>query len=567
MRRTTARSLIRLSLLLGVACALLTASAAVAQPRWVRLSFQGDAATSVTVSWNTDSASDSEIVRFGPTTAYGDQVTGTVAPIALPGALGYVHQVQLLGLTPGTDYHYSVGGPGAWSVDAVLRTAPADRCAPLRFVALGDGRSQDDSGVDAKWHDILLDAVGNDPLFILDTGDLVKDGKDDPQWVDWMQETDAFNPYYPHQPSIGNHDDDSVEGDAALYNSLFALPTNTSSNTEDFYYFTAGDAIFVAISSTTYNADAFVEQATWLDAVLSANADKRWKFVWMHHPPYTSHGDFFGVEFNHPPNEVNQNQALIPIFDAHHVDMVFAGHNHYYERFAPMTYNPADPAQGVVASGFDTGTTYVITGGAGAFTYDAFDIGGINIDLIEWICSPFSAGLASGSELCSGKHHYVVIDIDDNVLTFEAVTTRMQNFSEEIPFTIETFQIVKPDLGPCVPPTTDGGTPDAGGSDGGTPVDAGPGPVDAGPGDAGPGDAGPGPDAGPVADAGGPAPDAGITTDSGTVTDAGTSGSDAGGGGGEAKGCGCSASAAAHPSQFAALLALGFLAAFWRRRR
>ncbi|MDF1563659.1 MAG: metallophosphoesterase family protein [Deltaproteobacteria bacterium] len=541
---------------LALGLGLLWITSAWAQPRWVRLSYEGDASSSVTVSWNTDSATDSEIVRYGPTTQYGTEVSATDAPIPLPGTLGFVHQVQILGLEPETEYHYSVGGPGAWSADAIFRTAPADRCGgPLRFVALGDGRSQDDSGVDDKWHEILLDAVAHDPLFILDTGDLVKDGKSDPQWVDWLTETDAFNPYFPHQPSIGNHDDDTMTGDGAMYNDIFALPRNLSSGTEDFYWFTAGDAIFVAISSTTYNQDAFAQQAAWLDQVLTDNP-RRWKFVWMHHPPYTSHANFFGTEFNHPPNEVNQNAALVPIFDKHHVDVVFAGHNHYYERFDPLNYNPGDVEQGQLASGFDTGTVYVITGGAGAFTYDEFDLGGVTIDLIDWVCSPFTA--ARGSAICSGKHHYTVVEIVDNVLTFEAITTRKQNFGDETPFTIETFQITKPDLGPCPPPDpTDGGTGDGGPGDGG--ADGG---ADAGP------DAGGEPDAGTDPDAG--LPDGGVpdgsTPDGGTITDAGTTG-DGGGGGTEAKGCGCESEGPAGGGLALLLAGLLGLALPGRRRR
>ena len=60
--------------------------------RWLLATepLQGDAATSVTVSWNADAPMDPAKVRYGSTTSYGTEATGTVST-ALPGDLGYVH--------------------------------------------------------------------------------------------------------------------------------------------------------------------------------------------------------------------------------------------------------------------------------------------------------------------------------------------------------------------------------------------------------------------------------------------------------------------------------------------
>ena len=60
---------------------------------------------------------------------------------------------------------------------------------------------------------------------------------------------------------------------------------------------------------------------------------------------------------------------LVPLFDTYGVDLVFAGHDHNYERSLPMV-------NGNVVNGFEepdfidpAGTIYVVTAGGGNFLY------------------------------------------------------------------------------------------------------------------------------------------------------------------------------------------------------
>ncbi|OIP29884.1 MAG: hypothetical protein AUK47_26585 [Deltaproteobacteria bacterium CG2_30_63_29] len=441
---------VRFALFLLVASTLVLSSvAAQAQPHWLRISYAaGDAARSVTLTWNSTSVTTPVTVDYGLTVQYGMTAQSNDQPESAPGALGYVHSVTLSDLTPNTLYHYRATDETGASADFSFITAPADGCEPWTFVALGDGRSDDETGANTKWPDIVGEAVAFNPLFILDTGDLIRDGTSASQWVDWLTKSDAFNPSIPHLPSIGNHDNGSVEGDGALYNQLFALPRNTTSNTEDYYAFTAGNAVFAVLSTATFGDDAFAAQAQWLDDTLTQHADKNWKFVSLHHPVYSSNTSFFGIDFNHPPNEVGQNAALVPIFDKHHVDVVFAGHNHYYERFAPMKGGGGND-EGNLAASFEDGTVYLITGGAGAFTYDEFDIAGVSIDLVEWVCG--SLGAARGSTFCSGKHHFVKVDINNETMTLTAISSTKQNLGDITPSAFDSITINKAVSDDCTP--------------------------------------------------------------------------------------------------------------------
>jgi hypothetical protein len=455
MRRTFARPA-GVIVAVAVTCAALAATAG--PPRSLRLSWaRSQTAGTMTIAWNT-STEDGTQVRWGLDTTYPN-VTDGPPPRLAPGRIGWVHEVTLEGLRPDTVYHYRVGSPMGWSEEFSFRSPPApDGCTPFSFVALGDNRSDDNRGPSPKWAGILGEAIQDDPAFVINTGDLVKEGKESDQWALFLEETSAHAAYVPLLPSIGNHDDDSVEGDDAIYNTIFALPPNEVNGTEDFYWFTYGDAIFVALSTASFAGGAapYELQAAWLDRVLTENP-KPWKFVFFHHPPYTGYVDLFGLDVNHPPNENDQNPAIVPILDKHHVDIVFNGHNHFYQRFQPLRYSTRNPEEGIPMSDAADGTYYVITGGAGALTYA--------IDIYMWGLCAFTPG----AEACSGKHHYVVVSIDGNRLQYTALTTAQQLLGSDPRNVqvIDSFEIVKPGYAPhCVaPPVDEGPRPDAGSTD------------------------------------------------------------------------------------------------------
>jgi 3',5'-cyclic AMP phosphodiesterase CpdA len=76
----------------------------------------------------------------------------------------------------------------------------------------------------------------------------------------------------------------------------------------------------------TVNLDA--EQMVWLDRQLSTSqAD--WKIVYQHHPLYSSGRYAFSSAL--------LRRTLEQILIEHEVDVVFAGHEHVYERMAPQS--------------------------------------------------------------------------------------------------------------------------------------------------------------------------------------------------------------------------------------
>lgn len=465
-----------------------------AAPEFVRLSFTSPATdTEMTISWNTSVAASST-VEYG--TSPGNlTMTATGSSITANPAFGIVHETAVTNLLPDTTYYYRVGDAvEGWSAEYSFATGPPldPDCGSFRFAFLGDNRPDATLGGGQNYDAVLQQAMAHNPRFFLNGGDMVEDGNNTGEWLDFFGYNDDTVPYVPYMPCMGNHDDGSGN-----YNDLYALPLGSGS--EEYYYFTYGNAIFVSLSTESFSGGAipFQDQADWLDTVLTQNP-KRWKVVFYHKPTYT-HEVFFSI--SHEPNEENQNAALVPVFDAHHVDVVIASHNHWYERYSPSNCTTAGtPGSNspCPVAGPEMGTVYLVSGGAGAFTIPAF------------LC-----GSATGRVECSGDHHYIVFDVADNVLNMET-----WGASPEPNVVIDSLTITKPTTGTCATtPGPDAGVPDAS-----------------------VGDAGVGPDSG-VPGTDGQIPGA----DSGPGADGAVGGPDAGGGGHKAGGCSCEAGSTGAP--------------------
>jgi len=156
--------------------------------------------------------------------------------------------------------------------------------------------------------------------------------------------------------SLGNHDDP---------NQRFYKPFNM--NGERYYTFKFGNpgVRFFALDSNYMTR----EQLEWMEKQL-ANSDSHWKIAFFHHPLYSS-GDRHG-------SEVDLREQLEPLFLKHGVNVVFAGHEHFYERVHPQKGIYYFTAGGsaklrsgniqkgtLTATGFDTDRSYMLVEVAG----------------------------------------------------------------------------------------------------------------------------------------------------------------------------------------------------------
>jgi len=183
----------------------------------------------------------------------------------------------------------------------------------VRFAVIGDSGTGSDRQYELA--EKLVAAHAEFPFtFVLMMGDNIY-GSDKAKDFQKKFETpykpllDASVPFY---ATLGNHDDPNQR-----FYKLFNMDGRR------YYTFTKGDVQFFVMDSTYMDR----AQLTWLDQQLSASR-ARWKIAYGHHPLYSSgarHG-----------SEVDLRELVEPLFIKYGVDVVFAGHEHFYERVKPQ---------------------------------------------------------------------------------------------------------------------------------------------------------------------------------------------------------------------------------------
>ncbi len=167
--------------------------------------------------------------------------------------------------------------------------------------------------------------------------------------------------------SLGNHDSTNQR----MYK-LFNM------NGERFYTFKPKDGIrFFALDSNYMDRT----QLQWMEKELAASGSD-WKVVFFHHPIYSSGG-------RHGSDTALRAQ-LEPLFLKYGVDLVIAGHEHFYERLKPQK-----------------GINYFISGGAGKLRRG--DVGG------EFTAKAFDQGF-----------HFMIFEVDGDQMQFQVITDRGQ---------------------------------------------------------------------------------------------------------------------------------------------
>ena len=271
-------------------------------------------------------------------------------------------------------------GDGIYSEGYTFSTA-VKRDTPFAFAVIGD--TQGNPTVCAQ---LCKLAWAQRPSFALHAGDLVDTGTVDSHWTQHffpgMQELICRVPFY---PVLGNH-----ERNAKNYFDYMSLP-----KPEYYYEFEYGNAHFFMIDSNR-NVSPKSEQYQWLDEQLAAS-DSTWKFVCHHHPLYSSDENDYGDlwQTNRSSHGDMRVRQLAPLYEKHHVDIVWNGHIHSYERTWPVREGTAQQ---------DDAPIYIIAGGGG---------GGLE--------TPGPVRPFFQNHVRRG-HHYVMVHVNGRTLEFRAFT-------------------------------------------------------------------------------------------------------------------------------------------------
>ncbi len=163
--------------------------------------------------------------------------------------------------------------------------------------------------------------------------------------------------------SLGNHDDPSQR---------FYKKFNMGG--ERYYSFKEGRARFFALDSNYMSRD----HIAWLEKELRDSSEP-WKICFFHHPIYSS-GKRHG-------SDLSLRNVLEPLFIRYGVNVVFSGHDHFYERIVPQN-----------------GVAYFVSGAAGQLRKNNIRSGGIT-------AHGFSA-----------DRHFILLEIAGDTLYFQAMS-------------------------------------------------------------------------------------------------------------------------------------------------
>lgn len=210
---------------------------------------------------------------------------------------------------------------------STIATTPLDANNPpdVRLAVLGDVGT----GSADEWETAALAAIAAashpfDGLVLL--GDNVYPSGDPNR----LQATvfDPFDPILrqgtPLLPVLGNHD--IMDGHAVGQVEALGMPGR-------WYATEIGPLLLLSLDSNLVDQ---MDQLRWLESTLTAGTAE-WVIVTMHHPPFSAgyHGSDDDIQ-----------EAWVPLFEAHDVDLVLSGHDHDYQRTVPIN-----------------GVTYVVSGG------------------------------------------------------------------------------------------------------------------------------------------------------------------------------------------------------------
>jgi acid phosphatase type 7 len=341
--------------------------------------------------------------------------------ITLPGVPSHrVYRAELTGLTPGASFVYQVCRNDKEVFSATGR-ARKPATEPQRFVVFGDC-SADTAGQRAVAYQTFV----AQPDYVFIPGDIVySNGRiseyrakyfpiynsDDagmekgaplirstlfvaaPGNHDLARRNFGLFPdilayyYYWAQPLNGPalRDNDSItpplQGTEDQINSFRASAPDSYPRMANFS-FDYGNAHWTVLDSNVYMDWDKPALQEWLTKDLASAKNATWRFVGFHHPGFSSSKTHFTDQWM---------RALSPVFERGHVDVVFAGHMHNYQRSFPMKVS-AKRTQNAAASGPNAhlvdvewkldksydgkenrkpkGIIYLVTGAGGAHLYN-----------------------------------------------------------------------------------------------------------------------------------------------------------------------------------------------------
>lgn len=253
------------------------------------------------------STADTVTVNYGTTPSFG--LTAKTSIISTTAGGTYVHKIILTNLTANTSYNYqAIQGTSTSTMSSFHSAVLAG--TNFRFLAFGDCRTNT-----TPHGQIAANMLAANALFSVYYGDLCYSDA----YSYWKNEFFIPNELtldaqIPFMSTSGNHEAWGANNKAFVYN------LSANSGTQDYYSFDYGDIHFVMINQyVSYTIGSPQYNFVMNDLT---NTTRRWKIVIYHEPAYGYGGD---------GSNTTMQSWITSVFVPKGVDMVFTGHNHFYQ--------------------------------------------------------------------------------------------------------------------------------------------------------------------------------------------------------------------------------------------
>ena len=321
------------------------------QPDHIFISINGDAKTSMTVTWRTsvDVKNGYALCRKDGTDAFlrFDAETDVFESDIDISNMFWAH---MTGLESGTRYYYTVGNDEYRSEEFFFTTEP-ENAESFKFICVSDQQSGEPHDLPdyTSFNEFLKQVLAENPdtKFILTGGDNTDCGQHEVQWNGAFSGLKGIVEYIPFMMTLGNHDnrgfEDYKNGIGRYYSEpaeffgkqfkgSYAQNGPDGWKTEN-YSFDYGDAHFCVLG---VNGPEDVNE--WLKKDVPAS-DRVWKFGSYHFPIYYT-----------GPELANDDAYPMMREGVELLDLIFSGHEHNFSRSFPIKNESIydKPSQGTV---------------------------------------------------------------------------------------------------------------------------------------------------------------------------------------------------------------------------
>src|ERR687898_651377 len=184
----------------------------------------------------------------------------------------------------------------------------------INIVSVGDYYCNDET------EDTIENIISVNPELIITTGDHVKDEKSAKCWIQMSEPIKDKM-----KIAIGNHD--------AEFSKIYKQIIKNYNLKSPYYSHDFKNIHFISLS-TEHPYEEGSKQYKFIKSDLkksSTNSSIDWIIVHQHKPLYSTNADIEESE--------RIKDTFLPLFEKYGVDFVISGHNQYYERTHPMSYN------------------------------------------------------------------------------------------------------------------------------------------------------------------------------------------------------------------------------------